>query len=174
MIPLIPTLISSIPSIIKLFDSDDRKEGVKELTSVAIGEASKALGVPIQNKEELYTHLNANPQEVIKLKRIEADTKLQMEQIGLLKIQEGTKQVQAVNQTMQSESKSDHWMQYAWRPFIGMNFGCYIGSLWVLPLFDKTPATLDQNIIMAITAILGVASYFRGQEKVKKVESVGK
>lgn len=167
---LLPLLFQAIPSIIKLFDSDSRKKGVEELTSQALVKASDLLGVPLGTKDELITHLNANPEEVIKLRELELETKKEMLKYKLLNKQEDTKVVQAVNQTMQSESKSEHWMQYSWRPFIGMNFGCYIGSLWLLPIWDKTPATLDQNIIMAITAILGVASYFRGQEKVKKAK----
>jgi hypothetical protein len=163
MLPVLPAIISAIPSIIKLFDSDERKQGVKELTGQAINEAGKALGLQFSSQDELINHLNANPIEVLKLKQLESDTQLEMEKVGLLIIE-------AVNETMQSESKSDHWLQYAWRPFIGMNFGLYIGSLWLLPLFGKAPSVLDQNIIMAITAILGVASYFRGQEKVKKAK----
>ena len=163
MLPVLPAIISAIPSIIKLFDSDERKQGVKELTGQAINEAGKALGLQFNSQDELINHLNANPIEVLKLKQLESDTQLEMEKVGLLIIE-------AVNETMQSESKSDHWLQYAWRPFIGMNFGLYIGSLWLLPLFGKAPSVLDQNIIMAITAILGVASYFRGQEKVKKAK----
>ena len=162
MIPLLPVILSALPSIVKLFDSDDRKEGVKELTGQAVSKASELMGINFNSSTELLTHLNENPVEVLKLKQLESDTKLEMERIGLLIIE-------AVNKTMQSESKSDHWMQFSWRPFIGMNFGLYIGSLWLLPLFDKTPAVLDQNIILAISAILGVASFFRGQEKVKKV-----
>ena len=163
MLPVLPAIISAIPSIIKLFDSDERKQGVKELTGQAINEAGKALGLQFSSQDELINHLNANPIEVLKLKQLESDTQLEMEKVGLLIIE-------AVNETMQSESKSAHWLQYAWRPFIGMNFGLYIGSLWLLPLFGKAPSVLDQNIIMAITAILGVASYFRGQEKVKKAK----
>jgi hypothetical protein len=163
MVPILPAVLSAIPSIIKLFDSDDREQGVKELTGQAVSQASQLLGVNFNSSNELLEHLNTNPVEVLRLKQLEADTKLEMEKVGLLIIE-------AVNETMRAESKSDHWLQYAWRPFIGMNFGLYIGSLWLLPLFNKTPALLDQNIIMAITAILGVASYFRGQEKVKKAK----
>jgi hypothetical protein len=163
MIPILPTIISAIPSIIKLFDSDERKTGVKELTGQAIHQASKIMGINFNSGNDLLAHLNTNPSEVLKLSQLEDDTKIKMEKVGLLIIE-------AVNKTMQSESKSDHWLQYSWRPFIGINFGLYIGSLWLLPLFNKTPSLLDQNIIMAITAILGVASYFRGQEKVKKVK----
>lgn len=161
-IPLAP-IIASIPAIIKLFDKNERKQGVQELTGNVLAEASRMLGVEFKDDKDLITYLNSKPDEVVKLKQLEADTELKMAEIE-------KEILKTVNQTMQSESKSEHWLQYAWRPFIGMNFGCYVGSLWLLPLIGKAPATLDQNIILAITAILGVASYYRGQEKVKKVE----
>ena len=71
MFPIIAGVVSAIPSIIKLFDSDERDAGVKELTATVVGEASKALGVPFKNKEDVVTHLNTNPQDAIKLRELE-------------------------------------------------------------------------------------------------------
>ena len=71
-LPILPIVLSAIPSIVKLFDEDDRKEGVKELTGDVISQASQLLGIPqANNKDELIAHLNANPDEVIKLKQLE-------------------------------------------------------------------------------------------------------
>jgi hypothetical protein len=74
-----------------------------------------------------------------------------------------TAAIQAVNTTMQSEAASDHWPTYSWRPFIGFMFGAYVASMWLLPLFGKTPVTLGADLTLAIGGILGIASFFRGK-----------
>jgi len=64
-------IISAIPSLIKLFNSDDRKEGVKELTQTVVNEASKKLGVTLNTKDDVLKHLEQNPEQAIKLREIE-------------------------------------------------------------------------------------------------------
>lgn len=162
MIPLAP-IIASIPSIIKLFDKDERKQGVQELTGNVLAEASRMLGVDFQSKDQLLEHLNANPNEVIKLKQLEQETQLKMFDLDIETIKQ-------VNETMRSESKSEHWIQFGWRPFIGFSFGLYLNSLWLLPLADKTPTTMSVDMILTVGAILGVASWHRGMEKIQKVK----
>jgi hypothetical protein len=83
MIPIIAGVISAIPSIIKLFDSDDRDQGVKELTNTVVKEAGKALGVDFKSKDEVVTHLNANPQDAIKLREVETQHLQKMGQLQL-------------------------------------------------------------------------------------------
>ena len=74
-----------------------------------------------------------------------------------------TEEVKAVNETMRAEAAAEHWPTYGWRPFIGFNFGAYLASMWLLPLFGKQPVTLSPDLTLAIGAILGVASWFRGK-----------
>lgn len=81
MIQFLPAVISAIPSIVKLFNSDDRKEGVKELTSQVLNEASSVLGVDIKSKDELSLMLNQNPDLAIKLKDIEYKHALEIEKL---------------------------------------------------------------------------------------------
>lgn len=69
---MIPAIIAAIPSIIKLFDSDDRKEGVLKLTNTVVKEASSKLGVKLETKQDVISHLNKNPQDALKLREIEA------------------------------------------------------------------------------------------------------
>lgn len=75
MVAAIPAIVSAIPSIIKLFDSDERDDGVKELTGQVITEASKVLGVDFKTKDDIVDHLNAHPEKVIELQEIEFKTK---------------------------------------------------------------------------------------------------
>ena len=107
------------------------------------------------------------PEKVAELKIADNEFQIKMAALGydsLAKITElNNSVILAVNTTMQAEVKSEHWPSYGWRPFIGFSFGAYVNSLWLLPLFKVTPVLLTPDITMAIAAILGVASYFRGK-----------
>jgi len=72
--------------------------------------------------------------------------------------------VEAVNRTMQSEAASDHWPTYSWRPFLGFSAGfIIIFSYIVAPTFELKPVPIDAQVWLFLTAVLGVASYFRGK-----------
>jgi hypothetical protein len=101
---------------------------------------------------------------------IPAGTKIALEEIAA-RLEEGSNRVeiaalQAVNQTMQAESKSEHWMQWAWRPFVGFIFGItFVGVYFVLPLAKIVPPEIPANAWLMIGAVLGVASWHRGAQK---------
>lgn len=106
--------------------------------------------------EDVVKELQGNPDAIVKVKAIEAEHVEKMQQLA---VDQAGLDLQAV----QAEGKSDHWPTYSWRPFIGASFGLYINSLWLLPLFHVQPVTLSPDTVMAIGAILGIASWFRGK-----------
>lgn len=163
MITALAAVATAIPSIIKLFDEDERKDGVSELTSNILTQAGQLFGVNFESKDQLLEHLNANPNEVIKLKQLEAETQIKLVELDIETIKQ-------VNETIRAEGKSEHWIQYSWRPFIGFSFGFYLNSLWLLPAFDKSPTTMSVDMILTVGAILGVASWHRGMEKIEKAK----
>jgi len=86
----------------------------------------------------------------------------------------------AINQTMQTEAKADHWPTYSWRPFVGFCFGVlgvqagltvavsYIGVMF----FKTDPGVLsylpgmlgaEAAVMGTMAPVLGIASYFRGK-----------
>ena len=87
--------------------------------------------------------------------------------------QEDTKRLQAVNNTMQAESKSEHWPQWSWRPFNGFMFGITIFMNYGFPpivnMFQPeaalSPADIPSDVFMAWGAVLGVTSWHRGVAK---------
>lgn len=107
------------------------------------------------------------PEKLAEYKDHELEFQVKMAQMGYDSLEKITELnnsiILAVNTTMQVEAKAEHWPTYGWRPFIGFSFGAYISSLWLLPLFKVTPVMLTPDITMAIGAILGVASWFRGK-----------
>lgn len=83
--------------------------------------------------------------------------------------QERTRRIEAVNRTMQEEAKSEHWMQWSWRPFNGFLFGLTLaGNYVVLPLFERPVQTLPETVLMAWAAVLGVTAWHRGMQKREK------
>lgn len=82
--------------------------------------------------------------------------------------------VQAVNTTMQAEAKSEHWLQWSWRPMIGYTCGVTIINNYVLlPYFVSyglQPIQIPSEVWMVMMAVLGLAAYTRGQEKLARLK----
>lgn len=88
-----------------------------------------------------------------------------------LELAHQTAQIDAVNATMRAEAKSEHWMQWTWRPLIGYTFAATVINNYVLmPWFPSIPAiTIPDPIWYAMLSILGVSAGFRGWQKVKDI-----
>ena len=108
MIPLIPTVISAIPSLIKLFSSDSRSDGVKELTQTVVQEAGKKLGITFGTKEEVLTHLNSNPEDAIKLREIETSHLQAIAKLKLENKKEDNRHKESKEQNITSRWDSDN------------------------------------------------------------------
>ena len=81
-------------------------------------------------------------------------------------------ELKAVNQTMQAEAKSEHWIQYSWRPIIGLTFaGTIINNYILLPYFATVglkPVVIPDGIWSAMLVVLGVAAGTRGWQKIEQ------
>jgi hypothetical protein len=79
--------------------------------------------------------------------------------------------ISSVNQTMQAEAKSEHWMQWAWRPTFGFTAsGILVNNYILLPYFAKlgiVAIVIPMEVWLMIMAVLGVAAWTRGLEKLK-------
>ena len=82
--------------------------------------------------------------------------------------------IAAVNATMQAEAKSDHWMQWSWRPSVGFTFCAILWNNYFLypymARFGVIQITIPSEVWLAILTVLGVASYTRGQEKMERLK----
>jgi hypothetical protein len=98
-----------------------------------------------------------DPAAAVKLREIEAD-------LAKAQIQADVTVLQAVNTTMQTEAKADHWPTYSWRPFIGFCFGiAWLGDYLLLPLAHIPVPTVPPEAWLAVGGVLGVASWYRGK-----------
>ena len=97
-----------------------------------------------------------------------------------------------VNRTMQAEAKSEHWLQWSWRPLIGVSFAIettMIGSIFALLLSRivlgyPTPPDLVPQVTSLVgsfsvlftaqMAILGVSAAGRSFEKWQRNNGNGK
>lgn len=100
----------------------------------------------------------------------------QLEQaVVLASLQVQTSVIQAVNQTMQVEAKSEHWMQWSWRPTFGFTGASILINNYILvPYFVKYGVVIipvPMEVWMMLMAVLGVAAWTRGQEKIEQVKS---
>ena len=139
------------------------------------GPAGTAIGTMIASglgvgatADEVSQALSVNPDAAVKLKEIES--KRQVELQGLVvqaeqnRLAAETSAILSVNATMQAEANADHWPTYSWRPFVGFVFGVmFLGVYFVLPLAKLPVPTVPTEAWMAIGAVLGVASWFRGK-----------
>lgn len=118
--------------------------------------------------DEVSTALAANPDAAVKLKQIEKDRQVELQGLAVqhasAQIAAEAASVQAVNQTMQAETKAEHWPTYSWRPFCGFVFGIsFFGIYFVLPLLKMQVPSVPFEAWTALGAVLGVASWFRGK-----------
>jgi hypothetical protein len=166
---------------------------IAPLIGVAVGgPAGPAIGAMISaalgtgnTPDEVSQALATNPDAAVKIKQIEATRQVDLQtlvvQAEANRIAADTSAIMAVNATMQTEAKSDHWPTYSWRPAIGfaVAFNTAAASLLVIMVYVAVVAGVSQaasamsNLPMVLGAlaaisatvlpILGIASYFRGK-----------
>jgi hypothetical protein len=104
----------------------------------------------------------ANPEKVLEFEK-DMD-------VALIQFQSSV--IASVNATMQAEAKSEHWMQWAWRPTIGFTFaGVLINNYIFLPYFAKFGAValgVPAEVWTAMLVVLGAAAAGRSWEKASK------
>ena len=75
---------------------------------------------------------------------------------------------------MQTEAKSEHWLQWTWRPIFGFTGSAMlINNYILLPYLVQFGATLiavPMEVWMMIMAVLGVAAWTRGQVQLEQVK----
>ena len=144
---------------------------------VAISLVAAALGVE-ETPDAVQKAINTDPEWAAKLKMTEDNNRTSLES---QLIQAETNRIQSVNETMQVESKSEHWAQWGWRPFWGFISGIaflvlivFVCILAYQAIAKGNPAglTMVPQLIGAFAAlfatplaILGVASHHRGRQK---------
>ena len=115
---------------------------------------------------DLIKDFKADPNKVI-----DHDARLQeLASNATTKLAELAEQAEAnINATMQAESKSEHWLQFSWRPLIGYAFcAILVNNYILLPYFGKlgiVSIPIPDNVWSAMLVILGASAAGRSLEK---------
>jgi len=136
--------------------------------------------------------IKSDPEAAAKLAKIQADKAVAIQQINadraVRELQEETRQVVAVNATMQTEAKSEHWPQWAWRPYWGFISGTAFGVVCVFVCYLAYQAIIKKDasalgniplIIGAFTtpytvpgAICGITAWGRNKVKTQQAPTM--
>jgi len=150
---------------------------------LAIGTAlANAIGSPSGKPEDILQALSANPAALQAAREFQAKHEERLLELTTQAEIEARKadsaDIAQVNQTMREESKSEHWLQWSWRPLNGLTLA--LGSLLLvvgvlimagMAVYQKDFATLNAipTIVMAVTsalavpgAVCGVTAWHRG------------
>ena len=123
-----------------------------------VGKVIDRIGLPAEKKAEIQLAMLNNTHEIEKLE-VEFDTKL----------------VEQVNQTMREEAKSEHFMQWSWRPVVGFTFSAILVNNYILlPYFAKygvVAISVPGEVWAAMLVILGVAAGTRGWQKIVEAKN---
>lgn len=136
------------------------------LAGLAVKFLADKLGATEETTDAVTSALSGlagTPEGRIKLAEIDAALRAHAIDAGVDLERLAVQNAADINKTMQTETESEHWPSYSWRPFIGFVFGSYVLSLWLLPLFGKAPVPISSDVVLTVGAILGVASWFRGK-----------
>lgn len=174
MLSIIAGLISVAPSIAKWLGGDKAEAVVEQVANIAKSVTGQS------DVKTAVDAINADPALALEFQKAWLATELALEQ-------EETKRMQMVNETMRAEAQSEHWPQWSWRPFWGFASGlafllvaglcCWLGFDAVRTK-DTTAIGMIPQLVSAFAAlfaipgaILGVAAWKRGQEKIEKVKA---
>uniref|UniRef100_A0A6M3ITU9 Putative holin n=1 Tax=viral metagenome TaxID=1070528 RepID=A0A6M3ITU9_9ZZZZ len=160
LIPIIAGLAQIVPSIIGLLAGDEAEKHAEAVAGIAT--AITGQGTP----EQAVSMIKADPEAQLKFQAVYLTYEAEI-------YREETKRLEAVNETMRAESKSERWPQYSWRPFNGFSFPVAVMGIYLLlPILGKTVPSVPEMVWVGWLAILGVATWDRGKEKrVKAGES---
>lgn len=152
------SLLKFAPTIAGWIFKDDKEDMQNKVTKVV--EIAKTVTGIKDNDEKMIEALEKDKATALKFQEA-----IHAMQIELLK--EENKRLQIVNTTMQAEAKSDHFIQYSWRPFNGYLFGITIFCVFVLiPIFKPDLAIkIPEFVFVMWGAVLGVTAWHRGIEK---------
>jgi len=142
---------------------------------------------PEAEPEEIAAVIERDPQAAINETNAIVEIRRLNVQLAIQQSQEEVAKMQAVNTTMQVESKSEHWPQWAWRPFWGFTSGTAFLSVCVFICYLSYKAVVMKDasaigsiplIIGAFTslfsiagAVLGITAWGRNKLKVKQMEN---
>lgn len=128
--------------------------------------------------------IKSDPSALAKIRQLEIEQATELRTLAVQAEQNrmaaDTQRIAAVNTTMQAEAKSEHWPQWAWRPFNGFAFGAVLVLNYALPAIMNSlvmpflphpplhptppivPGEIPEFVFVAWGTVLGVSAWHRG------------
>lgn len=147
--------------------------GIGEVVAATLGTAA--------DPEAIVAKLRQDPEAHLKIIEIESNQKVELQRILMqresnrlaletVELQEQSKQLDTVNQTMRQEAISDKWWQSGWRPTWGfLGAFTFFGNYCLVHLGDGKPAEIPWEAWGVMAAVLGVASWGRNRLKSQRL-----
>jgi hypothetical protein len=161
-------LIQAAPMLAKWISGDDKETPIVE-KAMEIAQALTG-----QKGKSAVDAINSDPALSFEFQKAVLDNETELARISM-------ELVRTVNKTMQTESQSEHWIQYSWRPFWGFvsAFSFLVLVIFVCVLAWRAITKADANAMAMIPqlvfnfttlfaipgAILGVTAWHRGKQK---------
>ena len=119
--------------------------------------------------EEVEQKIAGNPQMLMQFKTAVLEHEARLAEITLEGKKVEAQELETVNVTMRAEGKSEHWMQWAWRPFNGFMYGISMFACYPLPaILGKEIPLVPTEVWIGWSVILGVTTWGRNQLKKDK------
>lgn len=151
---------------------------LKNLITSGIGSAADHIA---NGASTVIKTLKADPTEVAKLNEkiaeLANEAKKNGEDYAVAMETQYTEQQKIVNEEMSAEGKSEHWMVWSWRPFLGFTLALMIiNNFIVMPYMKKyglQPIEIPDNLFYSLLVILGAASAGRGLMQWQRAKNEG-
>lgn len=122
--------------------------------------------------------INADPNALVKIRKFEIENQTDLAQTV---IRSATADIKAVNETMQTEAKSDDWWVSGWRPYWGFASAtawAFLAACLGVAMLKGDGVGIALSVFNAVPetfwliplAVLGIASWHRGHEKRARAE----
>ena len=144
LIPLAMGLAEFAPKILGWLAGEKAEETAERVVDIA----KNVTG--LEDPQQAVEAIKTNTEFQIKFQEMANEYSLGLER-------EYTRRMAIVNQTMQAESKSEHWPQWFWRPFWGMisAVAFLVVCVFVCILGYRAIVEKDQNAIGMIPMVIG-------------------
>lgn len=102
----------------------------------------------------------------------QATVKAEADKLEVEKLTGDNDTIRLINQSLQTEATSEHFVVYSWRPFTAYTYMAVLLMNYVIcPIAHIAPVPIPDQVHYTVLAILGVASYFRGQMQVQDTKN---
>jgi hypothetical protein len=131
-------------------------------------------GSVIDGVSKLISQFHLSPEKQAEMQKALLDNAQEVErwahEAEMKAMDNEVRALETVNQTMREEAKSEHFLQWAWRPIVGFTMSAVMVNNYILlPYFRKfglLPIEIPGEVWNVMLVVLGIAAGTRGYQKI--------